>query len=60
MLLFRYTQEIIDGNAEMTIYNLPPVNERGSRTTRRLYLQAFMITLNQFPPTSNLTFQRML
>ena len=38
MLLFRYTQEIIDGNAEMTIYNLPPVNERGSRTTRRLYL----------------------
>ena len=62
-----FGQEVIDGIAEMENNNLPPVIVSGSRTrltfsriARRVCPQAIVIALNELPPTSNLTFQRVL
>ena len=62
-----FGQEVIDGIAEMENNNLPPVIVSGTRTrltfsriARRVCPQAIVISLNELPPTSNLTFQRVL
>jgi hypothetical protein len=67
MLLIRYAQEIIDGIAEMKIYNLPRVIVSGSRTSLS-YLQiairvcqlVIVIAKNKVPRTAQLNFQMVL
>jgi hypothetical protein len=67
MLLIRYAQEIIDGIAEMKIYNLPRVIVSGSRTSLsclqiaiRVCQLVIVIAKNKVPRTAQLNFQMVL
>jgi flagellar biosynthesis protein FlhA len=62
-----FGEEVINGVAEMENNNLPPVIISGSRArmtfsriARRVCPQAIVISMNELPPTANLTFQRVL